>query len=52
MVGDFNGDGHSDLLWRHTSGGWNQIWYLNGTARTGTAAVESVLDTNWYIGRP
>jgi hypothetical protein len=33
-AGDFNGDGHTDLLWRNygsgTYSGWNCIWYMNG----------------------
>jgi hypothetical protein len=33
-VGDFDGDGKSDILWRYYGGdyiqGWNVIWYMNG----------------------
>ena len=29
-VGDFNGDGKSDILWRDTSGDM-AFWYMNGT---------------------
>ena len=30
-VGDFNGDGKADILWRHTSGRVD-IWLMNGTS--------------------
>ncbi len=33
-VGDFNGDGKSDILWRHTSG-VNYVWYMNGVTPIG-----------------
>jgi probable HAF family extracellular repeat protein len=29
-VGDFNGDGHPDLVWRHAGDGLTEIQYLNG----------------------
>jgi hypothetical protein len=29
-VGDFNGDGHSDIFWRDTIQGTLQIWFMNG----------------------
>jgi hypothetical protein len=29
--GDFNGDGHTDILWENTAGVDRAIWYLNGT---------------------
>ena len=41
-VGDFNGDGKPDIIWRKTSGNTNNnvVWYMNGitTASTGTLA--------------
>ena len=33
-VGDFNGDGKADILWRHTSG-LVGIWLMNGTSIVG-----------------
>ena len=29
-TGDFNGDGHSDILWQNTSSGQVSIWEMNG----------------------
>ena len=33
-VGDFDGDGKTDLLWLSTNGGAPCIWYMNGTSYT------------------
>ena len=33
-VGDFNGDGRDDILWRNTSGDAG-IWFMNGASATG-----------------
>jgi hypothetical protein len=33
-VGDFNGDGKADILWRETSSGAVGIWIMNGTSIT------------------
>jgi hypothetical protein len=49
-VGDFNGDGMADVLWRHTSGAL-QVWFVRGGGGTdilGTAPVAS-LDNDWVI---
>lgn len=44
---DFNGDGRSDVLWRHGGNGRNTIW-LSGNAGT-QQAVSSVFDNAWRI---
>jgi hypothetical protein len=31
-TGDLNGDGRSDILWRNTSSGVVQAWFMNGTS--------------------
>jgi len=49
-VGDFNGDGKSDILWRNSATGQNAIWMMNGTATAaGTGFVASMTDLNWKI---
>ena len=35
-VGDFDGNGKSDILWRNTNGS-NAIWFMNGTRLASTA---------------
>jgi hypothetical protein len=38
---DFNGDGKPDILWRNPVTGENLVWFMNGTAVTGTASIDS-----------
>ena len=38
-TGDFNGDGHSDILWQNTSNGQAAIWEMNGTNLIGGGTV-------------
>ena len=39
-TGDFNDDGHSDILWQNTSSGQVSIWEMNGTNVIGGGVVE------------
>ncbi len=50
-TGDFNNDGNPDILWRNydSPGGWNVIWYMNGTTRTSAVSLPRVSDTHWRI---
>jgi len=49
-TGDFNNDGHVDILWRYNGGaGTNLIWYMNGTEVAGSAELIGVSDPNWRI---
>ena len=50
-TGDFNGDGHPDLLWHHRTQGWVSAWLMNGTRQvTGVSLFpDRVADTNWEI---
>ena len=46
-IGDFNGDGHSDILWQNTS--WQvAIWEMNGTKIVGGGAVSTNPGPSWY----
>jgi len=47
--GDFTGDGTSDILWRHTTGGDMWLWPMAGGAKAADAYVGTVADTNWEI---
>jgi hypothetical protein len=38
-TGDFNRDGHLDVLWHHAGHGQVAIWYLNGTTVAGNAVL-------------
>jgi hypothetical protein len=48
---DFNADGQSDLLWRHTSSGENVVWLMNGVNLvSGTFTTPSALtDVRWRM---
>jgi hypothetical protein len=48
-VGDFNGDGKSDILWRHSTTGENAIWFMNGAGISSGAAMNAMTDLNWSI---
>ncbi|MBP7867639.1 MAG: FG-GAP repeat protein, partial [Acidobacteria bacterium] len=47
-VGDFNGDGKPDVMWRNRVSGANAVWYLDGVAVTGTAPFVAV-GTTWEL---
>ena len=38
-VGDFNGDGKADILWRNSTDGTLGVWTMNGTAVQSTSLV-------------
>jgi Ca2+-binding RTX toxin-like protein len=48
--GDFNGDGKSDLLWRNTVSGQNQVWFMDGSTVTGSASLSyGAVPVDWQI---
>jgi FG-GAP-like repeat len=55
-VGDFNGDGFTDVLWRDATDGLVAIWFLNGTAVdssvgfTGVPGTFQIVQTGDYNG--
>jgi hypothetical protein len=46
-IGDFNGDGKADILWRHTAG-FVHLWVLNGASVIRASAVATV-PPDWSI---
>ena len=48
-VGDFNGDGKADILWRNTNTGQNAIWLMNGTTLTSGGHPRRGTDLGWQI---
>ena len=48
VQGDFDGDGHGDILWRHSSG-QNHLWFMNGATIREGVNLPWVGDTNWNI---
>jgi subtilisin-like proprotein convertase family protein len=49
--GDFNSDGKTDILWRHSNSGENVLWYMNGvTLDSGEFLTPASLpDTRWQM---
>ncbi len=47
-VGDFNGDGNVDILWRDTNSGALAIWFTFGGPVTSAASV-GTLPSNWNV---
>lgn len=47
-TGDFEGNGHQDLLWQN--GGWVAVWFMDGTNRTGMTRLNSTpIGAGWKI---
>ena len=47
-VGDLNGDGKDDVLFRHQGDGLIAYWQMNGTSATTTTFLDGV-GTDWHI---
>src|SRR5438046_4010985 len=41
-IGDFDGDGKADILWRNSSTGENYIWLMNGLSTASQGSVNFV----------
>jgi hypothetical protein len=48
-VGDFNGDGRDDILWRHAATGENYVYLINGTTIAGEGYLRTVANQDWRI---
>ena len=48
-VGDFDGDGKADILWRNTSTGENYIYLMNGLTIASPGSINSVSDQAWQV---
>ncbi len=48
-AGDFNRDGHPDLIWRNLSTGANIIWFMRNGVYYDWTAPPTITDTNWRI---
>ena len=46
-TGDFNDDGHSDILWQNTNSGQISIWEMNGTNMIGGGVVNPNPGPTW-----
>ncbi len=53
-IGDFNGDGHADILWRDAAAGANYVWNLSGAFTGGVMTIVSQgllpsVDNTWQV---
>src|SRR5438876_1135969 len=48
-IGDFDGDGKADLLWRNTSTGENYIYLMNGLTIATPGSINAVSDQAWQV---
>ena len=49
-IGDFDGDGKADMLWRNSGTGENYIYFMNGsTIKPTEGYLRTVADHNWQV---
>src|SRR2546421_9935146 len=49
-IGDFDGDGKDDILWRNASTGQNYLYPMDGLAIKSTEGyLRTVADQNWQV---
>ena len=48
-MGDLDGDGQADLLWRNSGNGQVNAWFLGGLAKLGGGLVNSTLGVNYRV---
>src|SRR5437879_2013417 len=49
-IGDFDGDGKADIVWRNSASGQNYLYLMDGTAIKPTEGyLRTVADLNWQI---
>ena len=50
-IGDFNGDGHPDVLWRNSTDGSLAVWFLQNSQVIGTQylSISHMTDPAWKI---
>src|SRR5437762_881494 len=48
-IGDFDGDGKADILWRNSSTGENYIYVMNGMTIASEGYLSTVVDQGWQV---
>ncbi len=48
-VGDFDGDGDADILWRNHTRGWNRIWQIDNGSLVRTVELPTIGNVNQQI---
>ena len=50
-LGDFDGDGNTDILWRDTNTGTLSIWFTNASSQVASAATVAARPSNWSVAQ-
>jgi hypothetical protein len=48
-IGDFDGNGRSDILWRNRATGKNSMWLMDGATIVGGGPLPTVDNRNWVV---
>src|SRR2546430_17657640 len=48
-MGDFDGDGRADILWRNVWTGENYLWLMNGLTIAAQGLVNVLADPAWQV---
>jgi hypothetical protein len=48
-VGDFNGDGRSDILWRNSVSGENYVYFMDALTIASEGYIRTVVDMSWSV---
>jgi len=48
-AGDFDGDGHGDILWHNTTNGLVVIWFIDGTQRVAAGTAGTANPDLWAV---
>jgi chitodextrinase len=48
-IGDFDGDGKADILWRNNASGDDFIFFMTGVAVAANGALDTVADGYWMV---
>jgi len=48
-IGDFDGDGKADILWRNSQSGENYVYLMNGLSIVNEGSLRTVADQNWQV---
>ncbi|MFI5115041.1 MAG: FG-GAP repeat domain-containing protein, partial [Terriglobales bacterium] len=46
-IGDFNGDGDADILWRQSNTGTLAEWQMNGSTISSSQVLGAAPDSTW-----
>ena len=49
-LGDTDGDGKADIVWRNPTTGSNIVWQMNGLAKDATGSIGAV-NSDWRVDR-